>query len=181
MVNIAPLTIECLAMTLSSRYHSRYHDGLVMRLGQGWEANNAEAIAAWLQSSVQTESRSPVDLEQVQAHMAAFLRNQSEQLWESVSCCFPEPQPYLPQIGLSLPQCRTMAHALIEMLATWQPIEAVEAHCAQSLSGKGSGVQKLAQWLHEQQACFSHHPSELTDPFGHELIRVLYPAFRAEH
>lgn len=46
MVNITPLTIERLAMTLSSRYRSRYHDGLVMRLGQGWEANNAEAIAA---------------------------------------------------------------------------------------------------------------------------------------
>ena len=179
MVSFQSGSIEVMALQIASQWQSPFKDGLVMRLGEGWEASNAEAIAAWLQSFELTGECKPVDVEHVREYMATLLRTQSEQLWERGSCPFPQPRPFLPQIALSLPLCQTMAHALIEMLATWQPIDVVVTHCAAVLPGKGNGVQKLSQWLYAQQACFTYHPSELTEPLGHELIRVLYPAFKA--
>ena len=39
--------VEALAFMLAQHFHSPFPDGLVMRLGEGSEGNNIEAISSW--------------------------------------------------------------------------------------------------------------------------------------
>ena len=93
MVSFQSRSIEVMALQIASQWQSPFKDGLVMRLGEGWEASNAEAIAAWLQSIKLTGRCKPVDIEHVRENMATLLRTQSEQLWERGSCPFPRTVP----------------------------------------------------------------------------------------
>lgn len=50
MVHTTSPTIEVIAVLLARHYRGAFKDGLVMRIGEGWEVNNAEAIASWIQA-----------------------------------------------------------------------------------------------------------------------------------
>lgn len=85
----------------------------------------------------------------------------------------------MPQLALTADHCKLMAHAHLEMLATYQPVNEVIDHCRKVLPRTGDGVRKLHAWIASQRACYTHPPSELTMPLAHDLIRALYPDFRA--
>lgn len=191
MVHTTSPTIEVIAVFLARNYRGAFKDGLVMRVGEGWEANNAEAIASWIQARSECEQlftdvgekQDPfsrdvtiaIGLEQEK--LIEVLRSQSEQVWERLSCPFPKCHSLLPQRTLTIDECRKMAHALLELLAPWQAPQSVETDCARALPGEGSGVRKLIAWIESQSACYTHHPSELTNPLTHRLLRILYPDY----
>lgn len=191
MVEIKHAVINILARAIHNKFRGVYPDGLLMRIGTGWESGNLAAIDAWLRARHPRES--PVTwyvpleylievgfdrmLEQELNKLTLFLRSQSEELWEGVCYPYPSPVPHLPQFELTRELCRSMAHAHLEMIATWQPIHEVISHCRQVLPGDGDGVTKLTNWISDQQACYAHHPSELTLPLAHDLVRELYPDF----
>ena len=189
MVHTTSPTIEVIAVLLARHYRGAFKDGLVMRIGEGWEVNNAEAIASWIQARYECQ-RLYIDLGEEQdpfsrdvtiaigleqEKLTEVLRSQSEQVWERLSCPSPKGHSFLPQRALTADECRKMAHALLELLATWQAPQSLEADCARGLPGGGGGVRKLTDWIEQQGALYTHHPSELTNPLAHELVRILYP------
>ncbi|WP_286696068.1 hypothetical protein [Spongiibacter sp. UBA1325] len=193
MVEIKHSVIVMLARAIHLQLKTVYPDGLVMRVGTGWEFDNPKAIDAWLRACHPQESPAtwytPLEylvevgvdqmLKQELGSLRMFLRTQSEQLWEGSCYSYPKPVPHMAQLELTADHVKLMAHAHLEMLATYQPIHEVIDHCWKILPGTGDGVRKLRNWIVSQQACYTHHPSELTMPLAHDLLRVLYPDFQA--
>lgn len=192
IINATHVTLNRLAEAIVAHSHAHFSDGLVMRVGLGWEVSNVEAVYSWLASLYLVDAEDEpaphhtVELfeadfsglvEQKVADLAQLLRRQSEQLWDGTVYPYPRLLANMQPLKLSPDLCLLMARALMELLATWQPVDTVIHHCAQVLPGSSGGVRNLAAWLEAQGACFNHHPTELTLPLVSDLIRVLYPDF----
>lgn len=191
IINATHLTLNRLAEAIVAHSHAHFSDGLVMRVGLGWEVSNVEAVYSWLSSlylidgeeklahrlGVLSEADFGRLVENLEEELAQLLRRQSEQLWDGTVYPYPRLLPNMLSLQLSPDLCLLMARALIELLATWQSVDTVIHHCAHVLPGSSGGVRNLAAWLEAQGACFNHHPTELTLPLVSDLIRVLYPDF----
>lgn len=172
--------IEAQAFLLAEKFRTPTHNGLVMRLGQGWENNKLEAIASWLVArhlDSGLAARAPLDIDLLIEELGRFLREQVEHLWERNRQPYPNPQPFMPQHPLTRDLIVKMVRALLELLGTGQPAGAVEARCIAMLAGNGTAEQKLGSWIEQQAPLYTYYPSELTLPLAHDLLRILYPDF----
>lgn len=185
--------VEALAFMLAQHFQSPFPDGLVMRLGEGWEGNNIEAISSWRRANEEMtgtglfidESKCDVHreksitdtIEEAANRLSQHLQDQVEQIWNRQPCPFPSPQPFMPLVKLTHTEGMKMAHALLEILAGGLPLTTLEHHCLMSLPGEGDASHRLAQWIDEQAAQYVYHPSELTLPLAHDLVSSLFNDF----
>lgn len=182
--------IEALAFLLAQHFHSPFTDGLVMRLGEGWEGNNIEAICSWRSAREEmTGERIAIDhsmsdlnqevnathaIEEAANQLDQHLQDQVEQVWNRQRCSSPSPQAFMPSQTLSYEECMKMAHALLEILASRLPLAALEHRCLMKLPREGNTSQRLARWISEQAPQFVYHPSELTLPLAHDLVATMF-------
>lgn len=187
------IDIHATANILAYRCCPPTPDGLVMRVGEGWERNNAEAIASWirsrsfdsdfcyatLQGNTADEAGSVLadTVELLFDELCQLLRGQAEQIWDCPNRLYPTPKEFMPRRALTSEEEKRMVHALQEILGTGHSIAFVNENCHALLPGEGSASQKILRWLRRQAPRYSYHPSEMTLALAHELVRVLYPDF----
>lgn len=183
--------VEALAFLLAQKFHSPFSDGLVMRLGEGWEGNNIEALSSWCYAREEaageqlTSDGGCLDfngnentehlIEQATDQLGLLLFDQSEQVWNRHRCSYPSPQPFMHAQALTSQERIKMAHALLEIFTGRLPLRALQHLCLMKLSGSETcASQRLAQWIGEQAPQYIYHPSELTLPLAHELVPILF-------
>ena len=191
VINVKHPIIHPLSRAIVKQFQTPFADGWVMQIGQGWETSNVEATASWLNArclgdsphalpaSFEETARThfPLVVKQQARELAVFLRSQSAMLNDAVRYPYPKLLLNMAHYELTPEQCYRMAHAQLEMLGNWRSVENIIECCEARLPRRGHGIRKLSAWIAEQQARYNLHPSELTLPLAHDLVRELYPDF----
>ncbi|MGK0281513.1 MAG: hypothetical protein ACI82O_001043 [Patiriisocius sp.] len=148
-----------------------YSDDLVAVIGQGSEPDNATAIANWLYAM--TEGRQCVDAYELLLNGPELLAAHMNELRTDVALSnysnLPERHPFLPSHSLTQKEQRLVARGIYCLIVQPDSESELKGMIELVLPGRGDAITKIAIWVGQMNASYTHLLSEVTLPLACHL------------